>query len=334
MTIAQMHVWFRQYAQQMGMQNVRAILPEQIDLLINTSITDIVNQVIVQNINVTNDRIITDNSRIGQINALRTLYKVRNVDTTIDEQTPYPSRPFSKDDSSGILHIFGDIVNFDYGEVKYYTIVESNSTYTATTCSKEVYDNTPLIKRLDNINQDEIAYYENEDYKDYALRVNPEQKVFDYLYLVDFSLNYRDSSNKITNYFPVRLIDDIYLADTLNDFILRPRLRTPIAVTYNGKLDLYIDVLDFNGDLPQGLTPNELRISYLAKPDVVAYRSDIGGTDVKCNLPDYMHVDILKHAVDLYRIAVGNGMYNSQQQQVQNPSTARTAGTGSEGYQS
>ena len=40
MTISEMHVWFRQYAQQMGMQNVRAILPEQIDNLINTSIKD------------------------------------------------------------------------------------------------------------------------------------------------------------------------------------------------------------------------------------------------------------------------------------------------------
>ena len=62
MTIAEMHVWFRQYAQQMGMQNVRAILPEQIDLLINSSITDTINQVITQNIGITNDRIITDNS--------------------------------------------------------------------------------------------------------------------------------------------------------------------------------------------------------------------------------------------------------------------------------
>ena len=67
---------FRQYAQQMGMQNVRAILPEQIDLLLNTSIMDIVNQTIKENIGVTNDRVITDNSKIGQINALRTLYKV------------------------------------------------------------------------------------------------------------------------------------------------------------------------------------------------------------------------------------------------------------------
>ena len=60
MNIAEMHVWFRQYAQQMGLQNVRAILPEQIDLVINTSITDIVNQIITQNIGITSDRIIND----------------------------------------------------------------------------------------------------------------------------------------------------------------------------------------------------------------------------------------------------------------------------------
>ena len=40
MTTPEMHVMFRQYAQQMGMQNTRAILPEQIDLLLNTSQMD------------------------------------------------------------------------------------------------------------------------------------------------------------------------------------------------------------------------------------------------------------------------------------------------------
>ena len=34
MNITDMHIMFRQLAQQMGMQNVRAILPEQIDLLL------------------------------------------------------------------------------------------------------------------------------------------------------------------------------------------------------------------------------------------------------------------------------------------------------------
>ena len=142
--------------------------------------------------------------------------------------------------------------------------------------------------------------------------------VFDYLYLVDLAINYSDlitptsSPNILTNYFPVRLIDDAYLADTINDFVLRPRLRTPIAVIYNDQLDIYIDNLTDN-KLPEGLNPYKLRVSYIAKPAIVAYRSDLGGTDIDCNLPEYMHVDILKHAVDLYRIAISGSLSATQQ---------------------
>lgn len=264
MTISEMHVWFRQYAQQMGMQNVRAILPEQIDLLINSSITDTINQIITQNIGVTNDRIITDNSKIGQINALRSLYKVKTVQAIpANSGTSSPAAPFIKGDETHILRIYADIKNFDNGG--------SGST-----------------------------------------------GVFDYLYLVDLAINYSDlitptsSPNVLTNYFPVRLIDDAYLADTLNDFVLRPRLRTPIAVLYNDQLDIYIDNLT-DSKLPEGLNPYKLRVSYIAKPAIVAYRSDLGGTDVDCNLPEYMHVDILKHAIDLYRIAISGSLSATQQ---------------------
>ena len=31
----------------------------------------------------------------------------------------------------------------------------------------------------------------------------------------------------------------LYLADTLNDFILKPRVRTPIAVIYNNKIQMF-----------------------------------------------------------------------------------------------
>ena len=95
MNISEMHIMFRQYAQQMGMQNVRAILPEQIDLLLNTSIMDIVNQTIKENIGVTNDRVITDNSKIGQINALRTLYKVREIEMSPAANPTSESRAFA-----------------------------------------------------------------------------------------------------------------------------------------------------------------------------------------------------------------------------------------------
>ena len=252
MTIAEMHVWFRQYAQQMGMQNVRAILPEQIDLLINTSITDTINQIITQNIGVTNDRVITDNSKIGQINALRSLYKVIEVIADPDNG----DEPFSEGNIDTIYNIVANFKDID-GE--------------------------------------------------------PGQE-FDYLYLVDLAINYKTSTNKITNYFPVRLIDDAFLADTLNDFILKPRVRTPIAVIYNNKIQLYINDI-VNTGLPQNLTPNVLRISYIGKPAKVAYLSDVGGTNVDCDLPEYMHVDILKHAVDLYRISISGALSGAQSQQ-------------------
>lgn len=263
MTIAEMHVWFRQYAQQMGMQNVRAILPEQIDLLINSSITDTINQVITQNIGITNDRVITDNSKIGQINALRSLYKVKTVQALPGVGESSTTTPFIKGEETHILRMYADIKNFDNGG--------SEST-----------------------------------------------GKFDYLYLVDLAINYSDLRNStgsptiLTNYFPVRLIDDAYLADTLNDFVLRPRLRTPVAVLYNDQLDIYIDNLT-SGKLPENLNPYKLRVSYIAKPAVVAYKSDLGGTDINCDLPEYMHVDILKHAVDLYRIAVSGALSASQQ---------------------
>lgn len=263
MTIAEMHVWFRQYAQQMGMQNVRAILPEQIDLLINSSITDTINQVITQNIGITNDRVITDNSKIGQINALRSLYKVKNVLAIPSSGTSSTTTPFIKGEETHILRMYADIKNFDNGG-------------------------------------------SGTDGK------------FDYLYLVDLAINYSNLSSPtsapttLTNYFPVRLIDDAYLADTLNDFVLRPRLRTPVAVLYNDQLDIYIDNLT-SGKLPEELNPYKLRVSYIAKPAVVAYKSDLGGEDINCNLPEYMHVDILKHAVDLYRIAVSGSLSASQQ---------------------
>ena len=263
MTIAEMHVWFRQYAQQMGMQNVRAILPEQIDLLINSSITDTINQVITQNIGITNDRVITDNSKIGQINALRSLYKVKKVQAIPGSGASSTTNPFVKGEETSILRMYADIKNFDNGG-------------SGTTGN------------------------------------------FDYLYLVDLSINYSDLSSPsgsptiVTNYFPVRLIDDAYLADTLNDSILSPRLRTPVAVIYNDQLDIYIDKLT-SGKLPENLNPYKLRVSYIAKPAKVAYKSDLGGTDVNCDLPEYMHVDILKHAVDLYRIAISGALSASQQ---------------------
>lgn len=266
MTIEEMHVWFRQNAQQMGLQNVRAILPEQIDLLLNTSIYDTVNQIIQQNIGITNDRVITDNSKIGQINALRTLYKVKEVAIVLPTNkilAQGEKLPF-KGINSPIYRYTGDIADFN---------------------------------------------------------LNAEKNPFTYLYLVDFSIDYgkpkssTETGDEFTsNLYPVRLIDDAYLADSLNDFILRPRLRSPLAVIYNGTMDLYIDKsTDGNGTFTEGLQARNLRVSYIAKPATVKYAADIGGENVDCDLPEYLHNDICKHAIDLYRTSMTGSLYANQQ---------------------
>lgn len=326
MTIAEMHVWFRQYAQQMGMQNVRAILPEQIDLVINTSITDTVNQVINQHIGLTNDRIITDNSKIGQINALRTLYKVSEI--IVDNGI------FKDKNETYFKRLTVNVDDLNYDKDKYYIVSGVGEV-------RELGEGN-----YDSIGGDKLGVYytdQTEELKALASAENINKMYmlrerFRYLYLVDLSISYKDTATggtKIsTNYFPIRLIDDIYLADTLNDFILAPRLRSPISVLYNNHLDFYIDTKE--NISKQGIDPHQIRISYISKPRKVRYVADLGGENVDCDLPEYMHVDILKHAVDLYNVSVRGGLYSAQQQQQnQNQEMSRNvARPDNEGYQS
>lgn len=277
MTIAEMHQMFRNYAQQMGMQNVRAILPSQIDLLLNNSISDTVNQVIAQNIGSTSDRVITDNSKLNQVNALKSLYKVWKAKVELpNAKTNYIASYVLPLDNFGI--------------------------------ASEAKDNT--IKKGDNV---------------YAAPGSPDKgkpNKIEYFFLVDLSIDYvkTESSNSFTtNIFPIRLIDDQYLSDVVNDFVMAPSLRSPVATIHDNTIELYIDKPDANTKTTSnaykfggGLKVNEIRLSYIGKPNIVKFNEDIGGTDVDCELPESMHVDIVKHAVDLYRTALNGGIVGAQ----------------------
>lgn len=262
MDISEMHQMFRQYAQQIGMQNVRSILPEQIDLLINNSISDTINQVITQNIGITNDRVISDASKLNQVNALKSLYKVWKgsiADATIK----------GKEKTSYIISFQLPLNNF-----------KTAGSYTD-----------------DNVSSTAISF----------------------LYVVDLSINYK-KTNFVTNVFPVRIIDDQFVADVVNDFVLAPKMRSPVASIHDSLIELYIDKADTKPDNGQsftfnGVSINELRLSYIAKPAIVRFAEDVDGNNVDCDLPDYMHVDIVKHAVELYQLAKSGSLAAAQQAQ-------------------
>ena len=262
MDISEMHQMFRQYAQQMGMQNVRAILPEQIDLLINNSISDTINQVITQNIGITNDRVISDASKLNQVNALKSLYKVwkgsiANVTIKGNEKTSY-------------------IISFQ---------LPLNNFKTTGSYTDDGNSSTAIS----------------------------------FLYMVDLSINYK-KSDFITNVFPVRIVDDQFVADVVNDFVLAPTMRSPVASIHDNLVELYIDKADAKPEDRQpftfkGASINELRLSYIAKPAVVKFAEDVDGTNVNCDLAEYMHVDIVKHAVELYQLAKSGSLAAAQQAQ-------------------
>lgn len=298
MTTAEMHQMFRNYAQQMGMQNVRAILPSQIDLLLNNSISDTVNQVIAQNIGSTSDRVITDNSKLNQVNALKSLYKVWKAKVQLPTaKTNYIASYILPLDNFGIA-----------SEAKDTTIKKGDNVYS-----------TP--GNADNGRPNKIEYF----------------------FLVDLSIDYikaEGSSSFTTNIFPIRLVDDQYLADVVNDFVMAPSLRSPVATVHDNTIELYIDKPDANTKATPnaykfggGLEVNEIRLSYIGKPGIVKFNEDIGGTDVDCELPESMHVDIVKHAVDLYRTALNGGIIGAQgaQQQQQRENVRNNARD--EGYE-
>ena len=298
MTTAEMHQMFRNYAQQMGMQNVRAILPSQIDLLLNNSISDTVNQVIAQNIGSTSDRVITDNSKLNQVNALKSLYKVWKAKVKLPAaKTNYIASYVLPLDNFGIA-----------SEDKDSTIKKGDNVYAASGSADKGKPNK-----------------------------------IEYFFLVDLSIDYVKAdggSSFTTNIFPIRLVDDQYLADVVNDFVMAPSLRSPVATIHDNTIELYIDKPDANTkSTPDaykfggGLEVNEIRLSYIGKPGIVKFNEDIGGKDVDCELPESMHVDIVKHAVDLYRTALNGGIVGAQgaQQQQQRENVRNNARD--EGYE-
>ena len=408
MTTPEMHVMFRQYAQQMGMQNVRAILPEQIDLLLNTSIMDITNQVIKENIGITNDRVITDNSKIGQINALRSLYHVHYIEmspvpsqleekrtfsfSAADRNTGRMTTDFKRVSDNNLLPEYMFLVDFSLNYKKVIngqgyngkTGVSIKGTYNVLTpqgciTASEEYLiknrslTTDVIIEVYSVDSESFVNLRfvvdtsvtnnprlkctSEGYTTYFLGVEGTNSKYSFYggkhYVLtktftDGDTDYNDgiiynpvvinssvltseyvapafeTDGVETNYFPVRLIDDAYLADTLNDFVLKNRLRSPILVTYNNNnnqnvFDLYIDKFSKTTEgryvLEGELIPYMLRMSYIGKPVKVKYGEDIGQENVDCDLPEYMHIDVVKHAVDLYRVALNGSMMAAKQQE-------------------
>lgn len=80
MDIVEMHREFRVLGQQMGLQLVRAILPESIDTYLNNCIVEWVRKRIAANVDsIYNDRVTIQRNGVDPVNGVRTLFKSKKI---------------------------------------------------------------------------------------------------------------------------------------------------------------------------------------------------------------------------------------------------------------
>lgn len=220
-----MHTLFRTLGQQMGIQEVRGILPESIDRFLNLNITKKVRNVLTENgiINFQN-RVAIQRNELQPINALRTLYKVKTIDPSgFDEGKTY--------DLSAITDL--------------YIILGFSICYNEETTNEEV--------------ETEDLFYKCRIIDDIEL----ETTRFDYC-------------NKDSKEYPIVTISLEQIEQTT---------ATQVAKFYCGNA-----------------TPKGLKIRYIKKPAIV---NKLASTPIDCDLPEYLHTEIVELAVKDFMISLG-----------------------------
>lgn len=127
MTIQEMHQLFRVVGQQMGMQTIRAILPEEIDVFLNMAINEKIRYVLSSNV-INNESKILDNIGISPINYLKTLYKTEYLDGAGDIDGHDFLETIVSDDSE-IMFYTSFAIRYKDATIKNARIIEPDKLY-------------------------------------------------------------------------------------------------------------------------------------------------------------------------------------------------------------
>lgn len=232
MDIEEMHVSFRELAQQMGMQTTRAILMEDIDICLNFAIITKARNILYENVQTLfSDKVAAQNAVISPINGLRTLYSQKDIQGTSITGTGNEVSP-------------------------YQITINSNA-------------------------------------------IEPNVKVMLY---TGFKVSYNNKTM-----YDCRLIENENLGQTLRDFCNRAAKDAPIVTTYGGYDQLTANIFTGRDDMPK---PKLVRVLYIKEPAKVHFDEDVAANRVDCDMPAYLHTDIVELAVNYYLRSISSGSSN------------------------
>ena len=274
MNIQEMHSAFRTIGQQAGIQLIRGILPETIDVYINNVITEKTHKELLTGVRTAlQDSVNTQATTVSPINIFRSLYKNARISV----------KPIIQGDNSNGK----SILNYK-NNINGYQIFDIPTKNTSNT-------------------------FVDKDNKD-ILKISP-------MMYLGFSVEYDENSRG--NATACRLIGADVLETTLRDYCNGASKDSPIVcliseptgtviestnvqgtLTFQDQLEFYVNSL--NADVKY------LNIKYIKTPNVVKF--DIDPTKcINCDLPDYVHYEIVERAVQKYYISIG--AINTQKQQ-------------------
>lgn len=312
MNIQQMHTAFRTMGQQAGLQLVRGILPEAIDVYLNDTIYEMTRQELLAGAKVVfQDNVNLQTTALGPINILRSLYRTKEICLTPSKDTikNNEGKDNYTDTVSKIILPWIKSYNPDLG---YYEIYLPTSRYGIDPINGGKLNNKPY----DGIYKLYSTYLAGDtNFKTYGIDINP-------MMYVGCSLQYnKESIEKVggfngTNrtlgakglgdHVGCRLIGGDTLETTFRDYCNAASVENPVvSLMSDGIGREYVEVYTNTKDL----VVKTLIIKYIKTPDSVHFDVDLSKC-VDCDLPDYIHFEIVRRAVGKFFATLGGGQRN------------------------
>lgn len=275
MNIQQMHESFRVIGQQMGMQLVRGILPESIDVYLNNVIIEKTQLDLLNNVKtVLQDNVNMQGSTMSPINLFRNLYRTARFKIYDSGDEP--------------------VIEGDYEFCNILSARNANNGY------HKIWLPTLKFKEYYDTLYDNNHILGTEEYF-----INP------MLYL-GFNVEYDENSQG--NATACRLIGADMLETTFRDYCNAATKKNPVVTmvsspiitngleSTSGVANEYIEIYNNTKDCKV----QYISIKYIKTPNVVKWHTDITKC-VNCDLPEYTHFEIVERAVRKFFASVGMG---------------------------
>ena len=102
--------------------------------------------------------------------------------------------------------------------------------------------------------------------------------------------------------YDCRIIEAEHLAQTLNDYCNRAAKDSPICTVSGDTNKISLEVYTGNST---SNTISKIQYLYIKNPAVVYYDENDINKCVNCDLPSYLHLDVVKRAVNVYLQSIG-----------------------------